>query len=185
MLFDYGGQHLTTKTSAEQFVGELMKNFTVVLVAEQFDESLVVMKNKLCWDWSDIVYVKVNVGKYKFARFQNESLVNERRKIHQSFSPSDYILYSRSKDKLHEDIKLISNFASQLQEFRLVNKKITSWCSERNLTNKSTFSMSTIFTESGRTVFDYLGCKRLKQNILSYMMEMKNISDSRTRVPAI
>ena len=33
--------------------------FDLVLLAERFDESLVVMKEVLCWDLQDIMYLKV------------------------------------------------------------------------------------------------------------------------------
>ena len=33
--------------------------FDLVLLAERFDESLVVMKDLLCWDIEDIMYLKV------------------------------------------------------------------------------------------------------------------------------
>ena len=33
--------------------------FDLVLLAERFDESLVVMKDVLCWDLQDIMYLKV------------------------------------------------------------------------------------------------------------------------------
>ena len=36
------------------------KEFDLVLLAERFDESLVVMKNILCWDLQDVLYLKVS-----------------------------------------------------------------------------------------------------------------------------
>ena len=37
----------------------LNNEFDVVLIAEQFDESLIVMKDHLCWNTEDILYLKV------------------------------------------------------------------------------------------------------------------------------
>ena len=37
----------------------LNTEFDVVLIAEQFDESLIVMKDHLCWNTEDILYLKV------------------------------------------------------------------------------------------------------------------------------
>ena len=50
--------------------------FDLVLLAERFDESLVVMKDVLCWDTQDIKYLKV---RFFFLAFSNISLkaVNE------------------------------------------------------------------------------------------------------------
>lgn len=33
-------------------------NFTLILLTDFFDESLIMMKHLLCWDWDDIVYIK-------------------------------------------------------------------------------------------------------------------------------
>ena len=176
MMFDYGGSSLTSESAAEKYIGELMNNFTVMIVAEKFDESLVVMKNKLCWDWSDIVYVKANVGNYNYG--ENTTLENKRRVLHQQFSPFDYILYNKSVTKLQNDIEKVENFDQQLQEFRRVNKHVVSWCEQKNLTNTSSFSMQTLFTNGGETFYDYMGCKRLKQYIIYYIDEM---NESRRR----
>ena len=45
--------------------------FDLVLLAERFDESLVVMKDVLCWDTQDIKYLKV---RFFFLDFSNISL---------------------------------------------------------------------------------------------------------------
>ena len=47
--------------------------FDLVLLAERFDESLVVMKDVLCWDTQDIKYLKVR-KKYFFSWFSDISL---------------------------------------------------------------------------------------------------------------
>ena len=42
--------------------------FDLVLLAERFDESLVVMKELLCWDLQDIMYLKVSNQISTFSR---------------------------------------------------------------------------------------------------------------------
>ena len=71
MMFDYGGGSLTSLTAAEKYLGEIMNNFTVMIVANRFDKNLVVMKNKLYWDWSDVVYVPASVGSYNYRKKRN------------------------------------------------------------------------------------------------------------------
>lgn len=39
-------------------VNEMENIFTLVLLTDFFDESLIMMKNLLCWDWEDIIYIK-------------------------------------------------------------------------------------------------------------------------------
>jgi len=33
-------------------------HFTLILLTDFFDESLILMKHLLCWGWDDIVYIK-------------------------------------------------------------------------------------------------------------------------------
>ena len=35
------------------------KEFDVVLITERYDESMIIMKEELCWDIHDIAFVKV------------------------------------------------------------------------------------------------------------------------------
>ena len=39
-------------------IHEMEENFTLILLTDFFDESLIMMKHLLCWDWDDIVYIK-------------------------------------------------------------------------------------------------------------------------------
>lgn len=39
-------------------IEEMDNIFSLVLITDYFDESLIMMKNRLCWDWEDIVYIK-------------------------------------------------------------------------------------------------------------------------------
>ena len=71
MLYDYGARGLTRPEQFKSLIGQIMRNFTVILVAEMFDESLVVLKHKLCWDWSDVAYVTTNQGKNVFDILHN------------------------------------------------------------------------------------------------------------------
>ena len=41
-----------------QAISEMDENFTLILLTDFFDESLIMMKHLLCWDWDDIVYIK-------------------------------------------------------------------------------------------------------------------------------
>jgi len=39
-------------------IEEMDHIFSLVLITDYFDESLIMMKNRLCWSWEDIVYIK-------------------------------------------------------------------------------------------------------------------------------
>ena len=51
----------------QTFVREkLGKFFQIVLITEYFDESLILMKRKLCWDLKDMLYFKMKTGNYSY-----------------------------------------------------------------------------------------------------------------------
>ena len=57
MFFDFGGETYNRNSyEAGRYIDDLLQNFTMFLVQEKFDESLVVLKNKMCWNWADVAY---------------------------------------------------------------------------------------------------------------------------------
>ena len=50
---------INNDTAIRNKIKSYYKEFDLVLIAERFDESLIVMKNFLCWDMQDILYLKV------------------------------------------------------------------------------------------------------------------------------
>ena len=50
------------RAAEEAYVAEAIQqmdqHFTLILLTDFFDESLILMKHLLCWDWDDIVYIK-------------------------------------------------------------------------------------------------------------------------------
>ena len=53
---------MESKESLRKIIEFYEKEFDLVLLAERFDESLIVMKNLLCWDLEDITYLKVIIS---------------------------------------------------------------------------------------------------------------------------
>ena len=60
MFFDIGYDVNRAEDEAyvNQAIAEMDENFTLILLTDFFDESLILMKHLLCWDWDDIVYIK-------------------------------------------------------------------------------------------------------------------------------
>jgi len=59
MFFDNGLNVLANNDEyIDQQIAALESIYTFVLLTDYFDESLILMKHLLCWDWPDVVYVK-------------------------------------------------------------------------------------------------------------------------------
>ncbi|XP_030018516.1 galactose-3-O-sulfotransferase 3 [Sphaeramia orbicularis] len=64
LTFDLGGDkdHVATDVGyARKFVAEVERVFSLVMIAEYFDESLVLLRHLLSWDLDDILYFKLNM----------------------------------------------------------------------------------------------------------------------------
>ena len=59
MFFDNGLNVLASDDAyIDKSIEELNNIYTFVLMTDFFDQSLILMKHLLCWDWEDVVYVK-------------------------------------------------------------------------------------------------------------------------------
>ncbi|CAL8242039.1 unnamed protein product [Merluccius merluccius] len=64
LTFDLGGDKDRPPADAgyaQAFVAEVERVFTLVMIAEHFDESLVLLRHLLSWDLDDVLYVKLNM----------------------------------------------------------------------------------------------------------------------------
>ena len=131
MLFDYGAYHSKNRTKLAQ---DIVRNFSIVLVQERFDESLVLLKTVLNWGYEDILYQPKNeAGNYKISseNKRNASLYLNRLHLHMIQSPHDYTLYDLSMKNFNQQIALIEKFSEKVKEFRQINQKVSKWCYER------------------------------------------------------
>lgn len=61
MMFDMGfePQYFYDDKRIAQYIQKLDSIFSLVMVSERMDESLILLKNLLCWDYEDMVVFKV------------------------------------------------------------------------------------------------------------------------------
>ncbi|XP_069771483.1 galactose-3-O-sulfotransferase 2-like [Narcine bancroftii] len=63
MWFDFGYDHNanSTKEYVDLVLDEIGRTFHLVLISEYFDESMILLKDALCWGFDDVVSFKLNV----------------------------------------------------------------------------------------------------------------------------
>ncbi|XP_043925879.1 galactose-3-O-sulfotransferase 2-like [Protopterus annectens] len=62
MWYDFGFDH-NHKNEAEYFelaIGQIESAFHLILLSEYFDESMILLKEVLCWNMDDVIYFKLN-----------------------------------------------------------------------------------------------------------------------------
>ena len=68
-------EFMPNKTEVMKYIKELDKQFDLVLIAEYFDESLILLDELLCWPYKDLTYLKQNERTPgKLAIFVNKQL---------------------------------------------------------------------------------------------------------------
>lgn len=136
---------------------QLNSEFSLVLVLERMDESLVLMKRLLNWSFADIVYRKMKVSdhpKVSLNRTQKEQL--------RRTNWLDYEVYDFFANELDKKIRNAAEyFQEEVQHFRYVMSKIDEFCLGRNTTAKK-YSFDASIWDSGFSIYKH-DC-----NMLSY-----------------
>ncbi|NXA59655.1 G3ST2 sulfotransferase, partial [Mohoua ochrocephala] len=62
MWFDFGYDNNVEDgtTYVRAVLEEIEQNFHLILIADYFDESMILLKHALCWDLDDVIYFKLN-----------------------------------------------------------------------------------------------------------------------------
>lgn len=101
--------------------------FTLVLIYEYLDESLVLMKRKLCWELDDVLYLKFHYQLHGENTQRNlSSNITER--IYR-WNKADAMLYQYFNKTLWDEIRSEGkNFFEELREFRTKHNEIERDC---------------------------------------------------------
>jgi len=65
MMYDFGftSEQSEDTSAIEQKIKEIESTFGLVMIVEHFEESIVFLKHELCWEYDDLVYLKLNAHK--------------------------------------------------------------------------------------------------------------------------
>ena len=96
------------------------EKFDLVLIMERIDESLVLMKRRLCWSTKDILYLPLRVENYKGKTNGKEENKEHLIVRHRKWSTIDYAMYDHFERKLQ-----VSRMEHGLVEYVFVNKLFT------------------------------------------------------------
>lgn len=128
LLWDLGlpVESMNNLAAVKRKVAELDKQFDLVLIAERFDESLLLLQSLLCWQVTDITYLKLNERKQS-----SKSVITlKTRYLLKQWLWADYVLYDHFKEKLDKRLSQISTeaFQSRINAFHATNKQLHSKC---------------------------------------------------------
>jgi len=128
LLWDLGmpGKDMDNPQAVKTKIQQLDTQFDFVLLAEFFDESLVILAKVLCWDLSELRYLKLNARKGN----KVSNITTEARTTLTEWLAADYQLYDHFKAKFNAAVE--SYGKAQLDEdvgkLRQLNKKLEEEC---------------------------------------------------------
>ncbi|KAI6647354.1 Galactosylceramide sulfotransferase-like [Oopsacas minuta] len=114
----------------DRFLNWTEENIDFFLIREKFDESLILLKDRLGWRIEDLVYFSLNTAAEPPKRNRRDT--NRLRIKTEEFSYIDYLLYERMKLKLD---RMIEEKGAELEvevsKLRSLNKEFSEYCLEK------------------------------------------------------
>ncbi|XP_006811700.1 galactosylceramide sulfotransferase-like [Saccoglossus kowalevskii] len=158
-IFDVGLdlKNHNNETLVDNVIQKASEEFDLVLIADYFDESLVLLKKLLCWDFEDILYLQQNKRNNKL-RFDID---NWKRQRILEINKADYKLYQHFNKPFWRKVEAYGdNFHKDLATFRDMLQKMRSEC-----------------VDEDRFIIDYeerRNATTLKNNAAAYCNDLNN-----------
>lgn len=132
MFFDLGlhTSEYEDEIAISTAIFELQRKFTLVLIYEYLDESLVLLKRKLCWEIDDVIYFS-SLLQHNTAR--NFTISREAKDAIEKWNKADFMLYDFFNATLWEDIRNEQNFSMELANFKARRREIEIHCQNRGI----------------------------------------------------
>ena len=129
MCLDFGipREDLSSKDKIMSHLEILNDDFSLVMVMEMFDESLVLLKRYLCWDMKDIVYVPLNI----LSRQRDEKVVIEGQDLDnlKKYNWPDFILYEYFKSNFERRIiEEGKDFNDEVKTYKQILSQVGRYC---------------------------------------------------------
>ena len=171
--YPIGSEDWTYNTEAtDEWLRELDKKMDLVMVTEYMDESLVLLRQLMCWSMKDILYETENANK----RYKKNETSNYLQNVYLNWSDVDVKLYNHFLKKLK--VKLAQqdeSFWREVSQFKMVRKEVLSFC---NNTRESKDVLSAVgsFADADGKGFEMTTaeCKMLHSSMFSEIIKFYN-----------
>ncbi|XP_070567025.1 galactosylceramide sulfotransferase-like [Ptychodera flava] len=105
-------------------IRQLDRELDLVLLNEYYDESLILLKKIMCWEFEDIVYYPQNVNKNRLP-----PITGKMKNIIDKIAIADMQLYNHFNKTFWEKVKNYDgDFEADLAKYRNIKKRITEEC---------------------------------------------------------
>jgi galactosylceramide sulfotransferase len=178
-LFDLGFDQSFSENESHirEIIARISNKFHLVLIMEYFDESLVLLKRKMCWSLEDVVYFKLNKQIGMNEPYWNPGI---RGKIMQ-WTKADVLLYEYFNKSLWNEIKNEGvSFWEEVALLRKKNRELSKTCLRAGVFIDRPYKGSTaiIYGYSLKTNISIafkLSCKRMVRSEIKYIQYFRTI----------
>ena len=120
MAFDLGLSAMYNYKSEEELADWLVDYYDLVMITEYFDESLILLKDLLSLEFSDIAYLKSNENSNSKKTFHSSDLSEKTKQQAYLLDRVDNALYKKANETFWEKIKLygFEKMKQEKEEFR-------------------------------------------------------------------
>ncbi|XP_060069064.1 galactose-3-O-sulfotransferase 3-like [Ylistrum balloti] len=114
------------KTEVQLYLQKLESEFELMIIVEQFDECMVLMRRLLNWKLSDILYIKKNV---KHKLFEKIKFTAGDVNLYKRWAVLDYALYDHFYQRLQNQIRMQGpDFYDELLYFKRMRHDMEFFC---------------------------------------------------------
>ncbi|KAK3738137.1 hypothetical protein QZH41_005325 [Actinostola sp. cb2023] len=172
MLFDLGldFRYFQNQSAIENYIDYTDNEFNLVMILEHFDESLILLKQLMCWSFEDILYFKLNERQDKHKRDALEQTVKDNIR---SWNYADNLLYQYFNQTLWRKIKAQGKaFVRELEIFRRINARTSMKCLQDGSFLDEAYTGVYVKGYSLRTDLPQTlktRCENMKKNEISYV----------------
>jgi hypothetical protein len=140
----YSNQFEDKQSSIEKFIKQIDTQIKFVLILEQFEESLVLLKRMFRLDFTDILFLPRGSLRYhKRVNYHRSRSLNARTEIvkrHQNWSPADYAVYGYFAKKLKAILKWQPlEYFQEVKHFKKSLQQVNDFCLSMCDNNFTTF----------------------------------------------
>ena len=129
-LYDFGIVHKNvSEGSLRSKIDRLGKEIDLVLLTEYLDESLILLKQLLCWEYDDIIYLSKGVR----SKSHRYNMSDEIKQKIRRWNAGDVLLYNHFNRTFWQKVSEYgSSFESDVAEFRRLKQIATDKCVDSN-----------------------------------------------------
>eukprot|EP00058_Branchiostoma_floridae_P009780 XP_002595268.1 hypothetical protein BRAFLDRAFT_283478 [Branchiostoma floridae] len=136
MLYEFG--NIRTESNSEESIefdiDRIEKIFSVVMIADYFEESLVLLKHTLCWDINDVTFFKINARRNESIRGMTADMAE---KIRQ-WSRADVMLFDHFNKTLWSKLsKLPFDWRKEVEDLKAKNLQLQDECLQSDSASKA------------------------------------------------